>query len=311
MGGLHRPLTGGGKFSPWQGGVYVLTGDGSLASEVLALASAWNAAFIPGRHAADHFPGWLRPMADTAPIPVPCLWHQRPVRTGDDGCALEQVRLPRTVAKGLLPALPHAAWKNSDDGRRPLSMRYVAPVGGKPGVWTWSPRTHLAMLAGKEMYAPAKRGQPARQLLCTVDRPTILDSAGVVLRLYGFGTDKGKVEACHIVLSGEGIVGLRRRSLAKAAADTVTAWLEAVEASIGDSRLVEAHGGIDAAARVVDLCAAPQSAWSELLQPWAVDVFGRALQARLAALRGLERARVRLACDGRWAAAQARLTAGD
>ena len=135
----------------------------------------------------------------------------------------------------------------------------------------------MALLAGKEIHAPAKRGQPARRLLYTLDRPTILDAAGTVLRLYGFGTDNGKVEACHIVLSGEGVTGLRRRPLAKAAADTVTAWLEAVEASVGDSRLVEAHGGLDAAARVVDLCAAPQPAWSGLLRPWAGNVFGQAI----------------------------------
>jgi hypothetical protein len=131
-----------------------------------------------------------------------------------------------------------------------------------------------------------------------------------VLRLYGFGAAQGKAEVCHLTLFGEGVTGLRRRPLAKAAADTVTAWLDAVEGAVRDPLLVEVHGGLDAAARVVDLCAVPQPGWTGVLRPWAQAVFDGALAAHLAPLRRLRRAEERLACEDRWARFLARLTTG-
>jgi GT2 family glycosyltransferase len=260
----------------------------------------------PGPTSASHFPGWIAPAEGVAPLPVPCLWHQRPVRAQPDGSALGITRQPRLVAEGMLPSLPHAAWLVGSEGRRPLYLALAAPVGRTRGR-VWGPRTHLALLAGTEIHAKPARGETTGELRYTVERPVTLDTAGPVLRLYGFGTARGKAEVCHLTLSGEGAVGLRRRPLAKAAAVAVAAWLDAVEGAIGGAGaaagaapLVEAHGGLDAAARVVDLCGLPRDGWvGEVLRPWAQGVFDGALAAALAPLRGLARAEARLRCEAR------------
>jgi hypothetical protein len=215
---------------------------------------------------------------------------------------------PRVVTEGLLPSMPHAAWRSGLEGTRPFALALAAPVGEKTRGWIWGPRVHLTLLAGKEVRARPKRGEGAGKTY-TVERPATLDDAGPVLRLYGFGTAQGKAEACYLTLSGDGVTGLRQRPLAKAAADTVTAWLEAVEDVIVDTQLVETHGGLDAAARVVDLCAIPRNGWVEVLRPWAQKVFEKALAARLASLHGLQRAQVRLKCEEHWARAVTRLAA--
>ena len=121
MGGLHRPLTGGGKVQP------------VARRRLRAYRRRQPGQRGPGPGAV---PGTLRSLpAGTLPTISPAGWRRWPtwprspypacgtsVRSGrrDDGRALEQVRLPRTVAEGLLPVLPHAAWRN--DARRTTTL---------------------------------------------------------------------------------------------------------------------------------------------------------------------------------------------
>ena len=189
MGGIGRPYSNYYPATIRSGAFVALPSNGTLYSEVNALAAAFQGSknTRPGLSARERMP-WIDGHCSTpamlSDLPSPVLDSQLIRRLLGDGTALRELNNARVVAPVRWIDDPQEARLTDKQGVR----RYTLSAG-RP----WSYRGLHTLLAGADILGKGKRGEQP-PIIGTVDAPPIL--AGMTasaVRLCGLTTGNGKV----------------------------------------------------------------------------------------------------------------------
>lgn len=261
MGGIARPHSNYYPATIRAGAFVAFPSDGSLHSEVNALAAAYEASKNTRRasSAREHLP-WVSGRGATpallSDLPSPILNIERTVRLLADGAALREPNNTRMVAPARWIDDPQDARLADVQGVR----RYTLSAG-RP----WSYRALHALLAGADILGKSKSGvQPST--IGTVDAPSIL--AGMTtpaVRVCGLATGNGKVLSYREALLPVPAPA-RGRFGSRLARETSTAILKDLSTARG--ALVAAFGAAGAIRRVRTATKELHPAASACLAAW-------------------------------------------